>query len=93
VQCRKLVRRSDQNSDLRPLTSDLSPHKLLVAGCARATRPASSFELYDPPLNKCNSQVSNPTRACDSCGTVIARTGNCYLCHNGRSSTACFPTC
>jgi ribonucleoside-diphosphate reductase alpha chain len=27
--------------------------------------------------------------ACDNCGAITVRTGNCYLCHNCGSSMGC----
>ena len=63
-----------------------SGEKLLErAGVRMTVDPAAS--AADRELQFATFQIDAP--ACDNCGAITVRNGNCYLCHNCGNSMGC----
>jgi ribonucleoside-diphosphate reductase alpha chain len=55
------------------------------AGVRMAVDPAAS--AADREMQFATFQIDAP--ACDNCGAITVRNGNCYLCHNCGNSMGC----
>jgi ribonucleoside-diphosphate reductase alpha chain len=74
-------------SNGRSATARPSPTAGAIAG-----RPSSEAELFGDGPHVRSQQFAKfqaDAPACDNCGAITVRNGNCYLCHNCGNSMGC----